>query len=133
MLRRVSMPDARASSLKPCGRLLFAALAVLLSACAASASAQTAPRVKKSPARAERAAWRAALAWPDKCEDDFEAAYPETEEYGGLEFHRLSRGVYLVEVVCDGGGIQPSAVFVLYDERRPRRARLLKLKGFDGE
>jgi hypothetical protein len=48
-----------------------------------------------------------------------------------LEFHRLRRGLYLVEVVCDGGGVQQGAVFALHDARRPRRARLLKLRGFD--
>lgn len=95
------------------------------------AAAQEAPRKKRNLARADRAAWREVLRWPETCEEDYESAYAGEEKYGGVEFHALGRGLYLVEVVCDGGGIQPSAVFVLYDERRPRRARLLKLKGFD--
>jgi len=102
----------------------------LLLACAATAAAQAPPRVKKNVTRAERAAWRAVLGWPEACEAAYEQAYPDEETYGGLEFHRLGRGRYLVEVVCDGGGIQPSAVFMLYDGRR---ARALKLKGFEGE
>jgi len=106
---------------------------VLVLACAGVCAAQGVPRVKKSPTRTERAAWREVLVWPAACEEEYERAYQEGDDYGGLEFHRLGRGLYLVEVVCDGGGIQPSAVFVLYEEKRPRRARLLKLRGFDGE
>jgi hypothetical protein len=102
----------------------------LLPLFAAGAAAQTPPRVKKNVTRAERAGWRAVLQWPDSCEEGYEASYPEGESYGGLEFHRLSRGRYLAEVVCDGGGIQPSAVFLLYDGRR---ARPLRLRGFGGE
>src|SRR5215211_1407387 len=103
---------------------------ILLIACAATAAAQGVPRVKKNLTRADRASWRAVLRWPEACEEAYEASYPEGETYGGLEFHRLGRGRYLVEVVCDGGGIQPSAVFMLYDGRR---ARPLRLKGFEGE
>ena len=125
------MPDAYVKSLRVRMRGVFAALA-LAAACAGTCAAQVAPRVKKNLTRADRAEWRALLAWPEKCEEGFEGSYSESDEYGGLEFHRLGRGRYLVEVVCDGGGIQPDAVFLLYDERRPRRARLLKLKGFDG-
>ena len=117
--------------LKPCPGV-FAAL-VLAVACAGTGAAQGLPRVKREPTRADRAAWRGVLAWPDACEKAYEAAYPEGDVYGGLDFHRLRRGLYLVEVVCDGGGIQPGAVFLLYDGRRPRAARLLKLKGFDGD
>jgi hypothetical protein len=109
------------------------ALFVLLLLFAPCVAAQAPPRVKKNVTRVERAAWREVLGWPEVCEAEYEAAYPNEETYGGLEFHRLGRGRYLVEVVCDGGGIQPSAVFMLYDERRPRRARALKLKGFEGE
>ena len=105
-------------------------VAVLLGCCAAAA--QGVPRKKRNPTRTDRAAWREVLRWPEACEEDYEAAYAGEEKYGGLEFHALGRGSHLVEVVCDGGGIQPSAVFVLYDEKRPRGARLLKLEGFDG-
>jgi len=103
------------------------ALLLVLAPCVA---AQGVPRVNKNLTRADRAAWRGVLAWPESCEEAYEASYPEGETYGGLEFHRLGRGRYLVEVVCDGGGIQPSAVFMLYDGRR---ARPLRLKGFEGE
>ena len=103
---------------------------VLLLAFAPCVAAQAPPRVKKNVTRAERAAWRGVLAWPESCEAAYEQSYPDEETYGGVEFHRLGRGRYLVEVVCDGGGIQPSAVFVLYDGRR---ARPLRLKGFEGE
>jgi hypothetical protein len=100
---------------------------VLLLLCVPCGAAQ-APRVKKNVTRAERAGWRELLAWPDACEEGYQASYPGSETYGGLEFHRLGRGRYLVEVVCDGGGIQPSTVFMLYEGRR---ATTLKLRGFD--
>ena len=103
-------------------------VAVLLGCC--SAAAQGVPRKKRNLTRSDRAAWREVLRWPEACEEDYESAFADEEKYGGLEFHALGRGLYLVEVVCDGGGIQPSAVFVRYDERRPRRAQPLKLKGF---
>lgn len=102
---------------------------VLLLLFAPGVSAQT-PRVKKRVTRAERAGWREVLRWPESCEEGYREAYPEEETYGGVEFHRLGRGRYLVEVTCNGGGIQPSTVFMLYDGRR---ARALKLKGFEGE
>jgi hypothetical protein len=103
---------------------------VLLLVFAPCVAAQAPPRVKKDVTRAERAAWRGVLGWPESCEEAYRASYPEGETYGGLEFHRLGRGRYLVEVVCDGGGVQPGAVFMLYDGRR---ARTLKLKGFEDE
>ena len=106
-----------------------AAFALLL-VCASGAAAQAPPRVKKSVTRAGRAEWRDLLAWPESCEEAYRGSYPEGETYGGVEFHRLGRGHYLVEVVCDGGGVQPSAVFMLYDGRR---ARALRLKGFEDE
>ena len=108
-------------------------LSVLLFACAAAVAAQGVPRVKRNVTRAERAEWRGVLHWPEACEEAYEASYPEGKTYGGLEFHRLGRGRYLVEVVCDGGGIQPSAVFMLYDAGQTPRARPLRLKGFEDE
>ncbi|HEX8188810.1 MAG TPA: DUF1176 domain-containing protein [Pyrinomonadaceae bacterium] len=106
---------------------------MLLHVLAPGVAAQGVPRVKKNAARADRAAWRGVLAWPESCEEAYRDAYREDESYGGLEFHRIGRGRYLVEVVCDGGGIQQGAVFMLYDQSRPRRARALRLKGFERE
>ena len=111
-------------------KLIEAALAafVLSLALAPHGAAQGVPRVKRNVTRAQRAEWRGVLRWTEACEEAYRTAYPEGETYGGLEFHRLGRGRYLVEVVCDGGGIQPSAVFMLYDGRR---AHALRLKGFE--
>ena len=119
------MPKTTARKIKAAG----AACALLLIS-APYVAAQAPPRVKKNVTRAERASWREVLAWPEPCEEAYRESYPEGETYGGLEFHRLGRGRYLVEVVCDGGGIQPGAVFMLYDGRR---ARPLRLKGFEDE
>ena len=111
-------------------KLIEAALAafVLSLALAPRGAAQGVPRVKRNVTRAERAEWRGVLRWSEACEEAYRAAYADGGTYGGLEFHRLGRGRYLVEVVCDGGGIQPSAVFMLYDGRR---ARSLRLRGFE--
>lgn len=107
-----------------------AAFALLL-VCAPGVAAQSSPpRSKKNVTREGRAAWRKVLAWPESCEEAYRASYAEGETYGGVEFHRLGRGRYLVAVVCDGGGIQPSAVFMLYEGRR---VRALRLKGFEDE
>lgn len=103
---------------------------VLLIVFAQSSAAQGMPRKMKDVTRVERAEWRGVLGWSDSCEEAYEQSYPNEETYGGVEFHRLGRGRFLVEVVCDGGGIQPSAVFMLYDGRR---ARTLRLKGFEGD
>ncbi len=108
---------------------VFAAL-VVAAACAAASGAQ-APVSVKNLKRAEREVWRGVLAWPDRCEKKFEAAYPGRDDFSGLEFHRLGPRLHLVEVTCDGGGVQPASLFILYDERHPRAARPLKLRGFD--
>src|SRR5215207_8961712 len=121
-----------ALSLPTSCRTYMALCAAVLVLCSAAA-AQEVPRVKKNLTRADRASWRAVLRWPEACEEAYEASYPEGEAYGGLEFHRLSRGRYLVEVVCDGGGIQPGAVFMLYDAGQTGRARPLRLEGFEDE
>jgi hypothetical protein len=104
---------------------------VMLALTAGVAAQQGVPRQMKSVTRAARAEWREVLRWPDACEQAYEESYAQEETYGGLEFRRLGRGRYLVEVTCDGGGIQPGTVFMLYDPRRPRRARTLRLKGFE--
>lgn len=93
-------------------------------------AAQAVPRVKKNMTRDDRARWRDVLAWPESCEEAYQEAYAQEGTFGGLEFHRLGRGRYLVEVTCDGGGVQPGSVFMLYEGRR---ARTLRLKGFGGE
>ena len=128
------MSDLYAASSNARGLGAPAALAFALAfvlGCAGTAAAQGVPRVKSKSTRADRATWREVLAWPDACEEAYESAYAEGDEYGGLEFHRLRRGLYLVEVVCDGGGIQPSAVFFLFDQKSRRRPAPLKLAGFD--
>lgn len=125
------MSDGYVKSAKSRAAGLLAAL-VVVTACAAAAGAQQeVPVSVKHLKRAERETWRGVLAWPERCEKEFEAAYPERDDYSGLEFHRLGRSLRLVEVTCDGGGIQPASVFILYDEQHPRAARPLKLKGFE--
>ncbi len=106
-----------------------AALSLLLTF-ASPATAQVGPRKMRNLTPADRAAWRDVLGWPESCERAYQEAYADEEKFGGVEFHRLGRGRFLVEVTCDGGGVQPGSVFMLYDGRR---ARTLRLKGFEGE
>jgi|SRR5919205_1078035 hypothetical protein len=127
------MPDAhhtarvQAATPSSVAALLF----VLLLLCASSAEAQS-PRKMRDVTPEERAAWRGLLRWPETCETEYQATYGAAGEqkFGGVVFHPLGRGRRLVEVTCDGGGVQPSSVFMLYEGRR---ARTLRLKGFDGE
>ena len=73
----------------------------------------------------DRAAWRAALAWPASCEEAFESS--RVGEDGGLGFHVLAPRVSIVEVVCASGAYQPSHVYLRYDEQgAPATATLLE-------
>jgi hypothetical protein len=83
----------------------------------------------------DRAAWYEALKWPKGCEDAFQKTYNVSpgEDYGGLQFHDLKRGEYLVEVACYSGAYQPGSIFMYYNKQTPSSARLLKLPGFESE
>ncbi len=87
-----------------------------------SASAQGSPAeapraassLKKSDLTYEdRKAWREILKWPDDCEQAFD--YPD-KNFGGLEFHRLADGQYLVAVTCTLGAYQGYQSYFFYDE-----------------
>lgn len=63
------------------------------------------------------------LPWAEACEEGFSPADPA---YGGLSFHELEPGRYLVQVDCGWGAYQGSQVYFFYDEtRRPPLARPL--------
>jgi Protein of unknown function (DUF1176) len=116
------------------GRLKTACVSfIVLLILAASAAAQDVPRKKQNLTRDDREAWRKVLRWPD----EYEKAWSNTHDsgdadYGGLAFHRLGRGKYLVEVNTYPGAYQSGYIFMLYDEaKKPTGpARLLKLKVF---
>jgi hypothetical protein len=89
-------------------------------------SAPAAALSKEDVTREGRQAWRRALPWPGECEEAFAAADPA---HGGVTFHELARGRYLVQVDCAPGAYQGSQVYLLYDEtRRPPAARLLTFR-----
>ena len=63
----------------------------------------------------DRALWRAALAWPESCEESFSSS--RAGQDGGLAVHNLAARVSIVEILCASGAYQPSHVFVRYDEQ----------------
>jgi hypothetical protein len=64
----------------------------------------------------DRMEWRTVLGWPQSCEDAFQGS--RGSEDGGLEFHKLTDGVSLVNVLCASGSYQGSFVYVRLDERQ---------------
>src|SRR5262245_5778911 len=62
----------------------------------ATAAAESAPATLPASTRADRAAWRARLHWPDDCEDAFEAS--DASPDSGLAIHELRVGAVLVQV-----------------------------------
>ena len=72
-----------------------------------------ASQLKKSGLTYEdRKAWREVLKWPDDCEQGFD--YPD-KSFGGIEFHRLADGQYLVAVTCTLGAYQVYQSYYFYD------------------
>jgi hypothetical protein len=96
------------------------------------ASAQV-PDKKENLTRADREAWYKILRWPEEYEKTWSKTHEYSDvSYGGLAFHPLGRGEYLVEVNTYSGAYQPGYIFMLYDETKKADApaRLLKFKRF---
>ena len=74
----------------------------------------------------DRERWRKILKWPDDCEKGFQE-YQQYSPPGGLEFHKLGNGAYLVNVGCSGSLV----VFMHYREQSKLPARPLKFKEYD--
>jgi hypothetical protein len=90
------------------------------------------PKKKVNLTKKDRAEWFKILKWPQKCEESYQIAFKDTpSRYGDIEFHQISKGVYIVALLCDGGAYQPVTIFMLYREGNPSSSKLLKLKGFD--
>lgn len=106
---------------------------VILLILAASAAAQEVTRKKQNLTRTDREAWSKVLRWPDEYENVWRKTHDSSEaSYGGLTFHSLGRGKYLVEINTYPGAYQSGYIFMLYDEAKSLAgpARLLKLKVF---
>jgi hypothetical protein len=75
--------------------------------------------------RADRAAWRARLHWPDDCEGAFQAT--DASGDAGLRIDRLADGSTLVQIRCAAGAYQPSQVVMrtTATERTPAASALL--------
>lgn len=61
------------------------------------------------PGDAPRADWRAVLAWPQGCEDDWQAS----GNGRGIDIHRLPDGRRLVEIACTPGAYQGYQLYYL--------------------
>lgn len=78
---------------------------------------------------ADRVAWRAALKWPQDCEESFDDS---DKSLAGLEFFELSPKHYLVQVECAMGAYQGSYSFLLLDESHvPSASKLLKFVNYE--
>ena len=96
---------------------------ILLGMCC-SASVARVPQKRDDPAIKDREEWRKVLRWPDECERGFRA----NQTYhppGGVTFHRIGRGEYVVDVGCGA-----SSIYIYYRNNR-RLARLLKFREYD--
>ena len=82
----------------------------------ATAAGPLAAAMPPANTRADRAAWRARLHWPDDCEDAFEASDASAD--AGLGIHELRDGVVLVQVRCAAGAYQPSSLVMYVDATR---------------
>jgi hypothetical protein len=84
--------------------------------------------------RADRAAWRARLQWPDECEDAFEAS--DASQTSGIDIHELEHGALLVQVRCAAGAYQPSSLVMYVDATRSPVATAMTFQTYaspDGE
>ncbi len=123
--------------------LLMVGLALLLAtSCGPQPSRTNAPASNESgaaapPSRlkkdhltyADRVAWRAALKWPQDCEESFDDS---DKSLAGLEFFELSAKHYLVQVTCDLGAYQGTYSFLLLDESRvPSASKLLRFVNYE--
>jgi hypothetical protein len=84
--------------------------------------------------RADRAAWRARLGWPDDCEQAFEMTDASTDS--GVVVQALEQGAMLVAVRCAAGAYQPSALVIQVDAADTPAARVLTFATYvspDGE
>jgi len=85
--------------------------------------------------RADRAAWRAQLGWPDDCEQAFELT--DASPDSGIVVQALEHGAMLVAVRCAAGAYQPSALVLQVDATgMPAAARVLTFATYvspDGE
>ena len=86
----------------------------------------------KQVKREHRAAWRKIINWPTECEDAFQKTYPDTDDFGGLEFYRAGKFQYLVQITCYPGAYQPGSVMAWY-YAKSQKARLLKFKGRESQ
>jgi hypothetical protein len=108
-------------------------LTVLLIATPVCAQGSKHPPIGKVASK-DRSVWLKIIKWPADCEEAFQRTYGErgAHDFGGLEFHRLNKDQYLVEIACYPGAYQPGSIFAWYDPRTSS-AKLLKFKGRESE
>lgn len=107
-----------------CGLLKLVFLLIPILVCGQSLNVKT---TKKT-----RAEWLAIINWPVACESAFQKTFANREQHGfrGLEFYRVGKQQYLVEIACYPGAYQPGSVLAWYDAKT-KDSHLLKLKGLE--
>ena len=99
-------------------------------------SAAQAPQKKTNLTRTDREAWYRILTWPAEFEERFQhTRHGNMSDEGGLAFHRLGQGKYLVEINIYSGAYQPGYIFMYYAEagHASSPARLLEFKRYSRE
>ena len=102
---------------------------LLIVVCSAICVAQV-PAKKTELTVVDREAWQKVLRWPDELEEQWRRSRTTNDrEQGGLVFHSLGRGNYLVQIEVHESSYQPQYLFMHYAESG--QARLLKLKTYE--
>jgi hypothetical protein len=92
------------------------------------------PAQKTKLTVADREAWQKVLRWPVEVEEQWRRSRTNNDpEQGGLTFHSLGHGNYLVVIEVQESSYQPRYLFMHYSESGKTPPRLLKLKTYEGD
>ena len=105
----------------------------LVMVCASLCLAQ-APKKKTDLTVADREAWQKVLGWPVEFEEQWRRSRTSNDrDRGGLEFHSLGQGNYLVVIEVQESSYQPRYLFMHYSESGKTVPRVLKFKTYEGD
>ena len=110
-------------------KLLITSLLMVL--CASICVAQV-PEKKTDLNVADREAWHKVLRWPAEFEEQWRRSRTTNDrDQGGIVFHSLGHGNYLVQIEVHESSYQPRYLFMHYAESGKTPARLLKFKTYE--
>jgi hypothetical protein len=114
-------------------RLKLLTAGVLMVLCVSVCRAQI-PAKKTDLTVADREVWQKMLRWPVEFEEQWRRSQTSNDpDQGGLIFHSLGHGNYLVVIEVHESSYQPRWLFMHYSESGKTPARLLKLKTYEGD